>query len=331
MNSAYLFFLVILTFSINACSNRSTEKNSTSSKQELNSDLIVDNYSKLQGFSSGSGMAYHKGCFYAVGDDDPYLVKINSSGEITEKWQIWDTSQVKNGRINKPTKPDFEAIANLPYNNDTLLIIFGSGSNSPTRDIIILFNPKTEKLISLEGKRFFDWLKAKANLGNEEINLEGAAYHNDYIYLLNRHNNQMYTLPLYEFQHFITTGEIQQLSLTIQRFDLPIYKGDTARFSGASMLEGQNKLLFSATIETTNNWKEDGSILGSYMGIIDLNKPSNKTLTCFPVLSDTNQRFAGKIESLQGFPKKDKEVAIYFITDDDDGSTGWGVLTFHEE
>lgn len=287
----------------------------------------VKSYNKLHQFASGSGMAYFNNHFYIVGDDDPYLAKVDKTGEILEKWQIWDTTDVKDGRINKKVKHDFEAVSLFPYEDDTLLLIFGSGSKSPQRDVIFSFNPTSEEIDTLQGEQFFVWLKETVGLSDKEVNLEGAAYHNGFLYLLNRHNNEMYVFPESRFRCFIKHHSTEDLKLKKHHFELPVYKKDTARFSGASILAEKDQILFSASIETTDNWEDDGKILGSFMGKIDLNNLKYKKPFCEPVFIDDTTRFEGKIEALHGI-KKGEELQIYFITDDDDGTTGWGEVIY---
>ena len=302
---------------------KSSSENANFKNDETVSNVI--SYKKLDNFASGSGMAFFNNFFYIVGDDDPYLTKVNNEGEIIVKWQLWDTTNVQNGRINKKVKHDFEAMSLFPFKQDTVFLIFGSGSVTPTRDLIYTFNPSTEKLSHLEGEAFFTWLKQAAELTDEEINLEGACFSNDKLFLFNRHNNEVYTLSASNFLKFIEEGETSNLTLEKNHFILPTYKGDTARFSGASIIEGENKILFSASIETTDQWEDDGDILGSFIGVIKLNEFDAKTpYFCKPVYQNDSTRFEGKIEALHGFTTENDKLSIYFITDDDDGTTGWG-------
>ena len=324
----YFFpFVLSLVIILSGCAPEEQNNDDEVSENKLLSPhATVLSYEKLPNFASGSGMSYFNGAFYAVGDDDPYLIQISSTGEILTRWQAWDTVDVKNGRIKKSVKPDFEAVASLPYREDTILLIFGSGSRSPERDVIVTFNPGTEIVTPLKGQAFFRWFKNNADLTDDEINLEGAAYHKNTLYLLNRHNNEMYSLPAAAFNVFVETGDTTQLSLTTQHFELPVYQGDTARFSGASILSNTNEILFSATIEATGDWQEDGKILGSYIGIIELDHQDKKTPLCLPVMNKDTTRFGGKIEAPHGFRINESEIKVLFITDDDDGTTGWGEL-----
>ncbi len=290
--------------------------------------LIVERYQKLDNFASGSGMVFYEGSFYMVGDDDPYLVEVNFNGAITDTWLVWDTVDVVDGRIQKAMKHDFEAMSLFPFQHDTTFLIFGSGSVTPNRDLVYTFNPNKEEFDELNGEAFFTWLKQQADLTDEEINLEGACFTNETLFLFNRHNNDIYTISASDVLHFIENGETNDLTLNKQHFELPTFNGDTARFSGASTINGKNKLLFSASIETTDNWEADGEILGSFIGVIHLDEFETKTpYFCRLVYQNDSTRFEGKIEALHGILDQENNLTIYFITDDDDGSTGWGRIT----
>jgi hypothetical protein len=315
-----IFLMTLITLFIVSCNDDSKKETSTPS-------LTLNNYKKMLSFSSGSGMLYYNNFFYLVGDDDPRLGRVDSVGKLQQYWEIWDVSKLKNGRIRKNVKPDFEAMSIFPHNDDSLFLIFGSGSVSPQRDVILAVHPKSKAVDTLSGQQFFSWLKSAVSLSTSEINIEGAAYHNETLYLFNRHNNEMYSIPHDEFETFITTGKTDELSLKKHRFELPVYKTDTARFSGATAIPLHNMILFSASIETTDNWKDDGAILGSYIGLIYLDSLEQNQLICLPVTYDDETLFQGKIEALHGFTSKKDELTIYFITDDDDGTTGWGKAT----
>jgi hypothetical protein len=319
--------LILFTLFLVSCESTKLEKEHFTEQQP--GKTTVSSYKKLNQFSSGSGMAYYNNHFYIVGDDDPYLAKLNKQGDILQRWLLWDTADVNNGRLDKKVKPDFEAISLFPLEEDTLLLIFGSGSKSPKRDVILTFHPKKEKVDTLQGKLFFAWLKEAVNLSNDEINLEGAAYHNGFLHLLNRHNNTIYTIAKEDFSTYIATGRTNHISVTKKGYELPVYKNDTARFSGASIIGEKDQILFSASIESTDNWEEDGKILGSFIGKIDLNDLENQRPFCAPIFKNDTTRFEGKIEALHGINNENK-LHIYFITDDDDGTTGWGEVLFND-
>ncbi|MCA1752140.1 MAG: hypothetical protein ABR572_10510 [Cryomorphaceae bacterium] len=296
-----------------ACSGDKPE-----SSAELTSEKLIP------GFASGSGMAMVGGRYYTAGDDDAFLHILGSAGEVIDKIQLWDSSNVVNGRILKPVKPDFEAIAAIPFNGDTALIIFSSGSKSPQRDVLMLVNPNT----SLSPERlpadtaFFAWLRRAADLGKKEMNLEGAAFGNGELLLLNRQNNELYRIPGKGFEHFLTSGTTDNLSLERRRFVLPSIEGDSARFSGASTLPG-GLIIFSASVEVTDNAIDDGKVKGSFIGLLDLSQERSEPQFCARVMRPDGTPFTGKIEAVEGRRNPDGSVTASGITDNDDGTTYW--------
>ena len=90
----------------------------------------------INDFPSGSGIAYSKTRIYAIGDDTPFLYVFNNDFQAIEKILLQNTEEenFKGNRIKKKFKPDFETLEMI---SDNELVIFGSGSRSPQRDIFI--------------------------------------------------------------------------------------------------------------------------------------------------------------------------------------------------
>ncbi len=291
-----------------------------STKEVFSKAVLVDK-SELTSISSGSAMSLLKSHFYIVGDDDPYLWKLSSSGQVKGKWQIWDTLNIENKRIVSKLKPDFEASTFVPYKNDSLLILLGSGSKSPNRDIIMTFHPKTFELNRFKRERsFFYDLKNHFDLTSRELNIEALAHFRDSLYIFNRHNNTIYSITKVDFFNYKYEETTTMPFMNSKHFTLPTLDSDTARFSGANFIDGTSLLLFSATIENTENWEKDGGIKGSFIGGIDFS--TNKLLFCVPVQTKEGETYIGKIEGLYG-EKRDNHILVHAITDNDDGSTLW--------
>lgn len=277
----------------------------------------------IPGFASGSGMALVGGKYYAAGDDDAYLHILDRDGEVLEKIQIWDTADIVDGRIRKPVKPDFEAVTALPFEGDTALLIFGSGSISPQRDVLMLLNPHSsrspERLPA--DTAFFAWLRTAADLGKKEVNLEGAAFRKGELLLFNRHNNELYRIPGKGFRNFLTSGTTDDLTLERRRYVLPDIGGDSARFSGASILSDGSTVLFCASVELTDNAVDDGAVKGSFIGTIDLDKAVSEPEFCARVVRPDGSPFRGKIEAVEGSRDVEGSLIATGITDNDDGTT----------
>lgn len=313
------------------------DANTNPAKQKGQSKAEITYIHQIDGFSSGSGMARWRGDYYAVGDDDAYLWRLDSTGMVLDKWQVWDTSDVVNNRIQKKVKPDFEAVCTFPFAGDSVLMIFGSGSKSPTRDVILMASAESADTATAlpASERFYSWLRHAAALGPEELNLEGAAYstglqiHSNTdsaiqrggaLILLNRHNNEVYRLPEEGFKDFLQHGDTSALSLSTQRHVLPQIDGDSARFSGASLLPDGRTLLFSASIEATKNAIDDGAILGSFVGTLDLDATAHPS-NCRQVFNADGSAFMGKVEAVEGYLSVNGALHVVGITDNDDGTT----------
>src|SRR5690606_28692068 len=90
---------------------------------------------KLEKVSGASGIVKLNHDYYVVGDDSPYLFKLNNEFNIISEYQISDIpADLETGRIPKKDKHDFETLEMVSENE---MISFGSGSKSPERDEFI--------------------------------------------------------------------------------------------------------------------------------------------------------------------------------------------------
>lgn len=298
--------------------------------EKLAPTAVVTREMGIPGFASGSGMALLGGTYWAVGDDDPYLWQLDAAGGMLSRSTLWDSTTVVDGRIPKAVKPDFEAVALLPQSGDTVLVIFGSGSKSPRRDVMIVAVPKEDGAAHPFSEKFYSWLREAAHLDAKGLNLEGAALYEEELILLNRANNTMYRLALGGFQDFLKTGETASLQLEAQAYDLPRIEGHRATFSGASSLSGTHHLLFSASVEVTDNSIDDGKILGSFIGTLDLSDKVNPSVHCARIMMNADgSPFSGKLEALEGQRMPGGALRVVGITDNDDGTTQWIEIETH--
>ncbi|MBC6994553.1 hypothetical protein QWY85_06210 [Neolewinella lacunae] len=221
----------------------------------------------LPGFPSGSGIVHVGDHYYAIGDDAPYLFKLDAAFAVVEKIPLLEVDTFSGTRISKPDKPDFETLEKI---GDTELVVFGSGSKSPQRDVfvrILLEDSITvEKYVTTA---FYTALKSLPIFAGSELNLEAVAYRNGQIFLFNRKKNLVLQFPYVEVLAYLQgVGDFPIPMAT--EFTLPAINGVEAGFSGATALEGQAKIIFTASVEDTDNAYDDGEILGSFLGTIDL-------------------------------------------------------------
>ena len=328
MQSKIIFFLVGLSAVASclvSCSN--VEEVIPGKTISFEATLVYEN--DLKGFASGSGMEFYRRNLYLCGDDDAYLWSITSENQLDRLIQLWDTTDRKKGRLNSKTKPDFEAMTIFPSQIDTSLLIFSSGSKSPQRDIVLQVFPNSlDSVYTHNGAYFFKWLRNNARLTVKSTNLEGAAMWGDKLILLNRATNEVYLLPQKGVNQFLTKGDTTSLTLENFSFHLPTIKNDTARFSGASVLDGTNILLFSASVESTEDWTDDGGVLGSFIGMIDLTTLDQETpvFSIAPILNKDKTIYLGKVEGLHGFKSTPNSIEVKAITDNDDGTTQFLII-----
>lgn len=317
----YLILNLFLLFS--SCSEGTSSLSSNTTKNTLTRSKAILTFEKeLLNLSSGSGMQYLKGGYYAVGDDDPFLWKFDENGNILDKWVIWDTTIIEQGRIPKKVKPDFESISLFPYQTDTSLLIFSSGSKAVKRDHIIVFNleKQQENNVSIFAKPFYKTLRSKV-FTKKTLNLEGATFWDNQLFLLNRPTNSLLSISKEHFTQIISKDSEHSPTYPIQHLTLPEIDNDTARFSGGSILTDLGLLLFSAAIEQSDDSGNDGGIVGSFIGLIDLNDPERPIILCEKILRQNGTIFKGKVESVHGKIVSDSLIKVVGITDNDDGKT----------
>jgi hypothetical protein len=108
-------------------------------------------------------------------------------------------------------------------------------------------------------------MQSFGTIKSEDFNLEGAIFDGENWYLFNRGNgisnkNTIFTI------HAKKLGE--EFALIATDYKLPKIKGIRSSFTDAIIVD--DKIYFLATAENTNSTYDDGEILGSCIGCIDL-------------------------------------------------------------
>jgi hypothetical protein len=289
---------------------------------------VTDNI-PLRDIPSASGIEMHGNNFYVAGDDSPYLFQLNSEFQTTGTIKIYSEKKLQDGRIPKKYKPDFESIAIAPWGKDNDLLIFGSGSASKTRNSMIRidFDEDKYEVKSYSLKKFYSYLAEKFD-EHGNLNIEGAAFWNKHLILLNRTDNTLFKIDYDDFVNYIKKKDKDKPGIKAIKYELPAFNGITARFSGACLLPDENMLVFTASVENTPNWMNDGKILGSYIGILDLDQTENTKPVCVLIEQNGNP-FPYKVESLFVSEKNENSIKLIGVTDNDDGGSQIIALTFY--
>lgn len=281
--------------------------------QELRLEAVT--FSEVEELPSGSGLTMAGTQLYAVGDDAPFLFQLNRDYQIEEKLLLMDTLGFRGGKIPKKLKPDYEALEFLdPWG----LLVLGSGSRSPQRDQMLLVplnNPSQKEV--LDGLRFFAYLRNHPALATGALNIEAVAYGDSTLWVGNRGTNVLFGFAMPKLFDALRGG-LPIPEARIIELSLPSIDGITAGFSGAVVVPHQNKIIFTASVEGTDDTYNDGAILGSFIGLLDLETMQIKTLR----IPETKGPMKVEAVALRSVGGKG-QAQIVMITDDDHSLNSW--------
>ena len=276
---------------------------------------IVDEI-QLEKIPSGSGIIKSGEVYYVVGDDSPFLYALNSEFKIISKTPLLEPVDFSE-RIFKSEKPDFEALELINKNE---IVVFGSGSKSPQRNIFLrIVLEDSLKIEKYDISDFYNKLIQLPIFEDSELNIEATAFRNNQLFLFNRKPNLIIRFEYKDFLAYLSDG-IDFPRPEIRQFSLPNINGIEAGFSGATALTDEPKIIFTASVEDTDNAYDDGEILGSLIGIIDI---SNNTISksfeyCHVPNTETNL----KVESVTVEKEiSSGETKVVLVTDDDKGNS----------
>ena len=279
--------------------------------------ISILNTIKIDKIPSGSGIAKAGNSYYVIGDDSPFLYELNEAFEVISQTRLIDSDSLSNERIIKSEKPDFESLEMI---GEMEMVIFGSGSKSPQRDIFIRILLEEPMIIDkYDISDFYENLKNLPIFNDSELNIEATAYSDNQLFLFNRNKNLIIQFKYTDLLNYIK-GKITFPEPVIKEFSLPKINGIEAGFSGATVLKNESKLVFTASVENTDNAYDDGEILGSFIGLIDISDNIISDIIDFCQIP--NSEVPLKVESIT----IDQEMTpgntkVILITDDDMGNS----------
>jgi hypothetical protein len=274
---------------------------------------------------SASGIEQAGENFYVIGDNSAFLFVLDKHFETTDKIRLFDTPGNEGSFIPKLQKPDLEALTGLKHEGEDYLLLLGSGSKSPERDVAFLIKTSdNQEIQKISLTPVYDFLRSLPEVAEGyRLNIEAAAADENKIFLFNRGNisgnNVMLTYSQVTFMDFLV-GKSQRLPLpTLRRFELPKIKGIRAGFSGATLVPGTSKMLLTASVEDTPDEIADGLTLGSFAGIYNLQQPDCQ-VEWLPVM-ENGKVFDGKVESVAVVEMNEKAWQTVMVTDADGGDS----------
>ena len=252
------------------------------------------NRKSLPEIPSASGIEVVGDSMYVMSDDSPWLFKLNKKLEIIEKLQVADILSAVGGKIPKGQKQDLEAMAS--FEGD--LLLFGSGSKSPQRDVLIMIKTETHETKKHSLTQFYDSLCQSADFKRDDLNIEAAAIVEHTLYLFNRGKNRIFRFNVQQFFAHVENDAPLPLA-EICRVTLPALNGLEAGFSGATTAPNSKYIVFTASVENTPNWIDDGEILGSFVGLFPLGEFKESFVPdCIAVTDSERHVLKIKVESV---------------------------------
>ena len=93
-----------------------------------------------ENYPSGSAICQLNDKFYVMGDDSAEILVLNQDMEETGRIEIFTKGNKM--RLPKDTKADVESSVVINYQGKPAVLFLGSGSFSPYRDSMFLFDPE---------------------------------------------------------------------------------------------------------------------------------------------------------------------------------------------
>ncbi len=280
---------------------------------------VVEHIQEFHHYPSASAVACYNSNVYMMGDDAPYCLVLDTS--LVQKDSIpFFHSDLK--KFPKESKPDLESATVVQYRDENQLLLLGSGSKSPQRDMAVLYSAKQKKADSIRLDTFFTRLRA---LGIGEINIEGCTKIPGRILLSNRGSLGNPRNDLIITNAAFWDNQLET-AITAIRFGI---QTDSSSFSGVSGLEYSSlsdRLIATVSTEATANAMDDGAIGKSYLWIVKNFSLKSKWKAINPDevidLEAEDPRFKGhKIESVCILAESLTVLHLLLVADNDNGSS----------
>lgn len=213
---------------------------------------------QIIGIGSASGLICKDNSLLIIGDNSGYLYEYKMDSQDLKRHPLLE-NPIENTL--KKDKSDFEAIT--IFGNS--LYVFGSGSTEK-RNKMIEVNSSDKKVIATNDLAgLYAVMQSFGAIKPEDFNIEGAIYTGERWFLLNRgnggsHKNVLFTI---EGKNFIN-----DFTILSNDYKLPKIKGVRSSFTDGILVE--DGIYFLATAEDTASTYDDGEVLGSFIGRINV-------------------------------------------------------------
>ncbi|MEO8233816.1 MAG: hypothetical protein ABI549_00245 [Flavobacterium sp.] len=210
----------------------------------------LSEYLNISGIGSASGIVFTNQSLYVISDNAGFLYQYDLEYDKLIKHQLIENPSEN---IAKISKPDLESIT-LKENE---LHLFGSGSTQ-NRNKNIVFNIQNQEIQENDFSEIYQNIKNTIPISDEELNIEGALFYKEKLYLFQRGNGAKAKNGIITISNDIHFQPIQ----------LPKIKHVETAFTDAILVH--DKIYFLASAEDTLSTYDDGEVLGSIIGCINV-------------------------------------------------------------
>jgi len=254
----------------------------------------LENYIKIIGLGSASGLLYIENSLFIVSDNSTFLYKYSLQEKDLTKIPLLANAEEN---IPKKDKYDFESITL----KGTKLHLLGSGSTS-NREKRITYDLTTAAVTEKDLSKLYQNLKQYASISDEELNIEGTLFYNEKWYLFQRGNGLNSRNGIFIINSLKTPSKIEFV-----KAPLPKINQIETSFTDAILVE--NKIYFLATAENTTSTYDDGEIFGTIIGRMN---SETFEIECTQKISDTH-----KFEGVTLYKKSDSQIQFLICEDND--------------
>jgi hypothetical protein len=235
------------------------------------------------------------------------------------------------GRGNKADKPDFELAFAVPDwragpdaasapSVDERLIAMGSGGLAARQRALAWRRGEAPQLVALP--RLYAQLR-QAVVGEANLNFEGGARWGEHVVLANRGGDGgpegtadalvvMRAAALYALLD--DAGGAPLPELRVHAVELGGLEPTMARLRFTDLAPRAGGLWFLAAAERTDNFYDDGEVVGSALGAIDFDGEAPRALRSTPVLDEHGALAVDKLEGVCAHQRADR---LWAVTDPD--------------
>lgn len=210
------------------------------------------------GIGSASGIIYKNNSLFIVGDNSGFLYEYHIDSQHLNRHPLIENPSEN---IPKKDKPDFEALTCFQDS----MYAFGSGSTSKRNKMVEFDWTQKKKTATNNLTDLYAAMQNFASIKPDDFNIEGVIHDGENWYFFNRGNGISNKNTLFSIHNKKLN---QESNMRSNDYELPKINGIVSSFTDAVKLD--NSIYFLATAENTQSTYDDGEVLGSIIGRIDL-------------------------------------------------------------